>query len=462
MTQTPTILAQASAPGHGPRAIIRAAGPRAFELLDLVCAAPTPRSRGAHAGVLKIRNVASEIPHLLPVIILIYRSPRTYTGEEAFELLLPSNPVLLDRVLQTLLNTPHAARLATPGEFTARAYLSGRLTLEQAEGIAATIAAENQAQFDAARRLMNGTQGAEYRDWADEILNLLALVEAGIDFTDQEDVVAIEPGELNRRIDVLERKIAATLAKIGGEASSSSHPQVVLVGPPSAGKSTLLNALLGIERAVTDAAPGTTRDVLRESLDLSREIPGAGTVWLVDLPGLDAHDQLVASARAAQAAARAAIQAADAVLYCDPSGRFAPGPEIPAGVPTIRVRTKADLPFEGAAESQGVAVCALDRWNLPVLRRAIADAAMSSARGHEMLLLPRHHRALAEASRLLGQCRELLQGDLREPSRARSLGDPTVIAELLRGAAEALGDITGRVAPDDVLGRIFATFCVGK
>ncbi len=454
MTVQPTIIAQASAPGHGGRSIIRGAGAGAFTLLDSVCESRVPRERGAHTGRMKVGAAAS-----LPVQVLVYAGPHSYTGEDAFELVLPGSPTLVDRVMHVLLAA--GGQLATPGEFTARAYLAGRLTLEQAEGVAAMISAENAGQLSAAKRLLDGRQGAMYFAWADELLTLLALVEAGIDFTDQEDVVAIEAAELDSRLDRVEREMHVHLPQTLAAASRGSLPSVALVGPPSAGKSTLLNALLGTDRAVTDAEPGTTRDVLRERLELSHDIPGSGPVELVDLPGLDADPGMGASARAAQDAAHGAIRSADAILYCDPSGRFAPLHDVPSATPIVRVRTKADLPFEGAGDAGSVAVCALDHWNLPVLRRAIADVTTRSSAGQDALLVPRHQRALSEAATAIAAARSHLQIAKYEQGAAGKL-DPSLIADSLRVATDALGDLTGRVAPDDVLGRIFSTFCIGK
>jgi tRNA modification GTPase len=454
MSVQPTIIAQASAPGHGGRAVIRAAGDDAFALLDAVCVTGVPRTRGSHAGQFRLGPTA-----FIPVQILLYASPHSYTGEDAFELLLPCNSILIDRVMQSLLAA--GGQLATPGEFTARAYLAGRLTLEQAEGVAAIISAQNAGQLSAARRLLDGRQGLMYLAWADELLTLLALVEAGIDFTDQEDVVAIEPAVLDARLERVEGEIHRHLPQTARATSVGSLPSVALVGPPSAGKSTLLNALLGVDRAVTDEKPGTTRDVLRERLELSHEIPGSGPVELLDLPGLDADLAEGPSACAAQEAAHAAIRAADAILYCDPTGRFAPLDVVPAATPVVRVRTKADLPFTGSGEQSSVAVCALDRWNLPVLRRAIADVTTRSSAGQDALIVPRHQRALAQAAAAIAMCREVLQGPV-DALRRSERPDPSLIADSLRRATDALGDLTGRVAPDDVLGRIFSTFCIGK
>ncbi len=464
-----TIVAMGSAPGFSGRGIVRAAGAGAWGVLGEMVTAGTPveRRRGAWGVRLRLDGGFE-----LPALALGFVGPGSYTGEDGFELLIPGNPMLVDRVLQRMLRM-EGVRLATPGEFTARAYLNGRLGLEQAEGVAGIIAARSADELRAARRLLEGTTGARYRGFAEELLTLLALVEAGIDFTDQEDVVAIDARVLDERLGMLERGMRELVGNAGAGRAETGLAKVALVGEPNAGKSTLFNTLLGRPRAVTSPLAGTTRDVLREPLELSRDVPGAGAVELMDLPGLEASGgaEGSASGRAAQEAARGALAGADVVLHCDPSGRFEAGfwgSGASAGVQgamprVIRVRTKADLPGSGDVKEgetrESLAVCALDGWHLGPLRRAIADAATGGAAASaDAGLVPRHRRAMLDAMDGIASAREML----RDAEESGGRADPAMLAEVLRRAGEALGDLTGRVAPDDVLGRIFATFCVGK
>ncbi len=422
---------------------MRLSGPGVERALSGVVAEVPPLSAGVHACSLRVADRL-----MIPCLVLRFVAPASYTGEDAAEVQLPGNPALVERTLARLL-AQDGVRLAEPGEFSARAYMNGRLTIAQAEGVAATIAARTAEDLDAARRLLSGCTGERYREWADEIATLLALVEAGVDFADQEHVVPIAPADLIDRL-------SALVAEIGGELHGESPASLrgsdraaaALVGPPNAGKSTLFNALLGRRRAVVSDVPGTTRDVLREPLDLSPDAPGAPGVDLLDLPGLDAatHGPIDAEA---QRAARAALRAADAIIHCDPTGRYAPIEDVPAAVPVIRVRTKADLP---GSEHGGLPVCALDGWNLGPLRRAIADS-VGVPTGS---LLSRHRRALALTLRGLEEAGTLVTND------SRSLGAPELVADALRAALDAIGELTGRVTPDDVIGRVFASFCVGK
>lgn len=492
MTGTGTIAAVASGWGLSPCAIVRLSGPGVRALIegDPTTGAPAifENARLEPHAVQSARFVVSESPRrlTLPVLLMTFVGPRSYTGEDAAELLVPGSIVLLERVLARLASIP-GVREAGPGEFSARAYLNGKLTLEQAEGVAALIGAQSESELAAARGLLEGRSGEMYRAWSDEVATLLALVEAGIDFTDQEDVVAIAPADLERRLEALIGEIGARLSAAGGTERPALLPRVVLAGAPNAGKSTLFNALLGRRRAVTSAQPGTTRDVLEEVLDLSGEAPGGGQVMLIDLAGLDEPrraDAAVASAQhhgalatidaEAQHRAHREIASADVVVHCDPAGRFA-SDRVPSGGTgrVIRLRTKADLPGGGSGAGAGqVAVCALDGWNIGVLRRAIADAAWGGdtalragsdrhdapAHAPEAFLLPRHRRALADAAARLHDAMQLAGAD----APGRSLAEPELAAGALRAALDSLGELTGRITPDDVIGRVFATFCVGK
>ncbi|MEL6796291.1 MAG: GTPase [Planctomycetota bacterium] len=417
-----TIAARASSVGTGDRAVIRLSGP-----LDTIAHLfdPVPASRGVVRTMLDLGGVK------LPCVALRFVAPKSYTGEDGLELLIPGGPAIVDRVTQALLAC-EGIRPAGPGEFSARAYLAGKLTLDEARGVEATIAASNRAQLAAADRLLSGQLGEAARGWAERITHLLALVEAGIDFTDQEDVTAIEPDDLAGALETLRNEIASELGADRGSERRAGVPTVVLVGPASAGKSTLFNALLGKRRSITDAEPGTTRDAIAEPLTL----PGGIEVELVDLPGLDGS--------AGAQLARERIDAADVVLACDEFGRFEPHSD----ERTIRVRTKADR-ASTADRSDALPVCGLSGEGLADLTRAIASACRSLAGDDGSL-------PTSVAARLRG-CMDAVTD-----ANAMAHSDAELIADRLRLALDELGAITGRVDPDAVLGRVFASFCVGK
>jgi len=437
MIATGTIAAVASPRGRAPRAVIRLSGPDTRRAIEKT--AGVPYERGARAARLAAAGLA------VPALLLMTPAPRSYTGEDAAEILIPGSPFITDLVMSELLATP-GLRHAGPGEFSARAYLNGKLTLDQAEGVAASIAATNESEAAAARRLLSGEAGEEARRWTERLAELLALVEAGVDFTDQEDVVPITGPELAAALRELRAEIAARTTGPVKEPPPDG-PLVALAGAPNAGKSTLFNALLGRERAVADPEPGATRDVLVETI----EIRGAA-VRLADLAGLDDAE---AAGIAADAKARAlkTLAEADAVIHCDPAGRF-DQVVYKTQAPTIRVRTKSDLPAPtDQPENQNLLpVCALDGSNLEPLREAIADAALGAADP-----APRRRRALAGA---IAGIDAALVSLGENPARAPEA--PELIAGSLREALDAAGELAGAVTPDEIIGRVFAAFCVGK
>jgi tRNA modification GTPase len=526
-----TIVAWASAQGAGAGpsvAILRISGPETRTLLARALAAQSPASPAAArptaapptassprawfallAGpdparpdpVAPARQAALANSCALPVQVVEWRGPSSYTGEDSCEILVPGARAVVRWALDAL---EHHARRSEPaialrpavgGEFSARAYLAGKLTIEHAEGVAATIAATTRAELDQAHDLLSGATGARARALADRLVEALALVEAGIDFTDQEDVVPIAPGALARTLHDLAREIDAHAGPGSARDTASGRPLVALVGAPNAGKSTLFNALLGTPRSVASPLAGTTRDAIIEPWTIHAN-GSAATVDLADLAGLDEPHRPAAPGHiaapgqrsapgltpalsadaAAQGRAREVARRADVVVWCDPRGRFdaaylehlLPGLLAHADTRIIRVRTRADQPISPAAAltppaptppaptPPALAVCAIDRSGLDALAHRVAQLARDAGFDMALGVRQRHASALALARAAVDRATLAI-----DPS-ARALDAPEVVASHLRAAIDALGQVTGRVDADEVIGRVFARFCVGK
>lgn len=477
-----TIVAVSSPPGRSPRGLIRCSGPASHDILVglLDPASPPASPRGPaplpprtliacriHIPACdRAGGAASALP--LPAFMAFFPAPRSYTGQDMAEVQCPGNPALLDRLVRRM--TQLGGRLAEPGEFTFRAFLAGKLDLTQAEGVAATIAAVSDGQLQAAALLRQGSLGRFAHELVDALADQLALIEAGIDFTDQEDVVPVPPGTLDDRLAQVGTRLEDLLGRSRPWSALESLPRVVLVGRPSAGKSTLFNVLLGRERAVTSPLPGTTRDVLMEPLTLREAQGRCVEVMLVDVAGLDSPQG--ALDRDVQAAARRAIRSADLLLHLHDAGDhpqldtdFAAWPQDSptAAPPVVRVRTKADLAAGEAAHPSdvGIAVSAVTGQGLDALRVAIVQrlgGRAVSVAAEALALQPRHESALRQACEHLEAARALLapQRDARHIARAE------LVAGYLRQALDELAGLGGRMTPDDVIGRVFARFCIGK
>ena len=440
MSPNDTIVAISSTVGPAARGIVRLSGSCAFELAATLT--DLPREPGVRPARIRC------LDHRIPGWIYSFLAPRSATGQDVVELHLPGNPVILRATLRTLIDA--GARPAEPGEFTARAYFNGRIDLSQAEGVAATISAANELELRAARQLLSGQLSLRVKPILDALADCLALVEVGIDFSD-EDVNFLPRDQLVGRVKAVAENLDQLVTESRRFVGIRHEPSIVLVGRPNAGKSTLLNALSGLQRAVVSPVAGTTRDLIWAHLPLRR-----GIVRLCDAAGIDQAlpaDEDVSPtatiARQMQLRSRLAVESADVVVivqdHADPAEPIAVCREA-----HLRVRTKADLSIAVSAGEEFISVSALTGEGMELLRARLDDAAFGpTTRGSALALNDRHLAAIDEARSALSR-----------------LADPPANAEIvaleLREALDALGAIVGQVTPDDVLGRVFGTFCIGK
>ncbi len=447
------IVAIATAPGRGAVGIVRASGRDLAPLIAAVCGRPlAPRLAtllpfAGSDGQMLDRGLAIHFP-----------APHSYTGEDVLELQAHGGPVLLQLLLARCLQAQPGLRLAEPGEFTERAFLNDKIDLAQAEAVADLIDASTEAAARSAARSLAGAFSAEIGRLGERMLQLRMLVEATLDFP-EEEIDFLEKAGARLQLDGLEATVADALARARQGALLREGLRVVIAGQPNVGKSSLLNALAGAELAIVTPLPGTTRDRIAETIQIEG-VP----LHIVDTAGLrsdaEAGDEVE---RIGILRSWDAIAAADAVLFLHDLGRLNDADyqvadariaaRLPAGVPLLQVYNKADLPNTAAPEG-GIALSARSGSGLDVLRLALLKQAGWQAAPEGLFTARARH-----VQALLRVAEHLQRAQLHAAARDTALD---LLAEELRLAHQALGEITGAVSSDDLLGVIFAGFCIGK
>ncbi len=440
-----TIAAIATALGAGGVGIVRLSGPRSRGIAETVCGRTlTPR----HAHHARFRDAAGDT--LDDGIALYFAAPASYTGEDVVELQAHGSPALLAELVSRCCAL--GARHARPGEFSERAFLEGRLDLAQAEAVADLIAAGDARAARAARRALDGEFSRRVEALADDLLAIRVHVEAAIDFAD-ESLDTLGGDALRARMDTLcialDELLRAT--ERGRRLRDGLH--AVIVGPPNVGKSSLLNALAGSDRAIVTDIAGTTRDLLHEVV----RIDGV-ELTLVDTAGLHAGGDVIE--REGMRRARNELGRADlAIVVLDARDPGAGAPAVAdaiAGVAeTLWLHNKADLvtgtpPPPEPADT--LRISARTGTGLDALHVRLRKLAQGEGGGDGAFTArARHVEALLRARGALDDARAQL-----------ALEALDLAAEALRAAHDALGEITGRIRADDLLGHIFASFCIGK
>jgi tRNA modification GTPase len=435
-----TICAPATAVG-GALAIIRVSGPQAFSIVSTLCplCCSAAAARSAQRGACPSKNtihythiVNAEGETIDEVMISVFKAPHSYTGEDSVEISCHGSPYIINKVLELLIQ--NGCRMATPGEFTQRAYLNGKLDLSQAEAVADLIASTNRATHRLAMSQLRGGISTKLSRLRDQLLKLTSLLELELDFSDHEDLEFADRTELL----ALAKKIDTHITRLAdsfntGNALKNGIP-VAIVGAPNVGKSTLLNALLGEERAIVSDIQGTTRDAIEDTIQL-----GGITFRFIDTAGIrhtSDEIELMGIDRSIAAAQRARI-----ILMMTEPG--IPYPDIPVrdDQTVIRIENKTE------------AFQAKFNIGLDTLRQQLLDAAPKTSENDVIVTNARHYEALTRAhshlQRVIDGLHNNLSGDL--------------LSEDLRLTLDTLAEITGgQITPQETLNNIFKHFCVGK
>lgn len=449
MNATDTIVAVATPAGRGSVGIVRLSGPQAGAIAQrLVGTLPAPRQSVLRA----FRDADGEIVDR--GLVLLFEAPHSFTGEHVVELQGHGGPVVLDTLLRAACNA--GARPARPGEFSERAFLNGRMDLAQAEAIADLIDAGTRQAAVAARRSLDGALSQQVQALAETLVELRVFVEGALDFSD-EDIDWLGDERLLQRTQTLLAQLDALLQATGRGRRLRDGLVIALTGQPNVGKSTLLNRLAAADVAIVTDIPGTTRDTLRENLDLDG-LP----VTVVDTAGLRETDDPVE--REGVRRARRALTQAELALFLVDARDGATGEddrllaELPEGIRCIVVHNKADL-----AGAEPDAWQHRDRLHLTLSAATGAGVDRLIRELHQLAGLDDTDQSVFSARTrhvdALRRTREHVDTALQQ-LRQRAL--PELAAEELRLAHDALGEITGRLSSDALLGEIFSRFCIGK
>ena len=452
------IVAIATPPGRGGIGVVRLSGRVLQPLLPALLGRATLSPR--HAHYLPFLDADGGV--LDQGVVLYFPAPHSYTGETVLELQGHGGPMVLRRVLARCLEAGRAIglRLAEPGEFTQRAFLNDRLDLAQAEAVADLIDASSEAAARGAMASLQGVFSRQVNELAERILQLRLLVEATLDFP-EEEIDFLEKYQARHTLEVVRAELGQIRSQARQGALLREGMQVVLAGPPNVGKSSLLNALAGYEAAIVTDIPGTTRDRVVEQLSIEG-VP----LHVIDTAGLRQTDDAVE--RLGIERSWAAIDKADVIVHLHDATRPADNDtlqqaivaRVPSRTPVLEVYNKVDLlpgghlPAGLAGQADVLGISARQGSGLDALRsRLLQIAGWNPAAESPYLARQRHLQALARTDEHLVLAADHAAADDRVLD---------LFAEELRLAHIALGEITGQVSSDDLLGAIFSRFCIGK
>ncbi|MCF7956866.1 MAG: tRNA uridine-5-carboxymethylaminomethyl(34) synthesis GTPase MnmE [Phycisphaerae bacterium] len=455
-----TIVAISSAGGHGGRGIVRLSGPAAFDAIatvfttdNLQGAVDNARSFEKLTGRCSLKGSITS-----PATVYTFRSGQSYTTEEMVELHLPGSPTLLQMVLGKLLGLDDI-RMAQPGEFTARAFLNGRIDLTEAEAVAEVIHARSDTQLRAAERLLDGQLHQFCASISGQLSDILAEIEADIDFSDGDDVDLVIATQ-----ESIHQQLTSVLTRLDELLKNSRNwdeihhlPVVVLAGPANAGKSSLANRLLGMDRSIVSQIAGTTRDLLSAPLKLTD-----GECLLIDTAGLgDVVDPLAGET---QSITQKAISGCDLLIWIVDASKLNGQPIVlpeqlkrPANV--LTVANKADLvEVDAVLNLSNLIISAVSGYHidrlLDTINWILHREAAANMTADAIALTSRQQQALTEGRSSIASGIETVS--MGYPQQAE------ILALEIRDALDSLGNISGQVVNEEILSKIFQNFCIGK
>lgn len=454
MSTTDTIAAIATPPGQGGVGIVRVSGSKVWEIADAIFQSSERPSQAKGGTFLHGKVLTADRIEIDEALCLIFRAPKSYTGEDTIEIQGHGGPVVLKKILRRCLDA--GARMAEPGEFTKRAFLNGKMDLVQAEAVADLIHAQSDRAAQAALEQLEGGLSKKFNALYDGLMQTAADIETTLDFVEDELPGDVFPN-LGKKLDESFRQLMDLFATWDEGRLLREGARVVVMGRPNAGKSTLFNVLLGHDRAIVTELPGTTRDVLEETLVLDG-IP----LRILDTAGLRETECLIEQEGIRRARVHSA--AADIAIYLiDSSQPFSDeDAEHLAGLDpkrTVVVLNKMDKKIADCrlpiADRVNVEASLINGAGISELKAAISKKLGGISHAPAHAVISERHRNLLETARAeLEQARERLAG-------GGELGAAPA-AEHLRAALEALGQVTGRVYHNELLDNIFSRFCIGK
>ena len=431
-----TIVAIASPPGPAVRGIVRLSGNDSITVLDRLCDRELPPIR--RATRLSVQVDAAAPLGWVPAEVLVWPDARSYTGQPSVEIHTTGSPGVLAAIVTAAIAA--GACPAGPGEFTLRAFLAGRLDLTQAEAVLGVIDADDPASLRRSLMQLAGNLSRGFETIRSDLLDLLADVEAGLDFVD-EDLQFVTTAEVQARLRASAAQLAAMATQLTTRTGGGAFFEVAIVGPPNVGKSSLLNRIAGRPAAIVSDVSGTTRDAVQITL------PGPVPIRLTDTAGVETADPASVLGRAIEQS-RAAGRAADLVLHC--VAATDPMPPAPPGPNGWVVITKADL---AATTSSAREVSSVTGSGIAALIEDLTAAAANHVGGESAT------GTAARAAASLTDAATAIEASLR--ASVTGAGDEWVAGEI-RLAVTAIGQITGAVHTDDLLDRVFSRFCIGK